>query len=242
MSAAPERPPGRFRRRAAHYVAVAGDLALRGTGRVARALEPADDQQSLQGDRWVEWSFCMARMADGAGSSLDFGADIGFLALAAAQRGHDVMAFDRLPSALDYDHPRVRAVQGDVLTHDFGDQRFDQIVNCSSIEHVGLGGRYGSFEESDGDLHAMAILRALLAPGGRMLLTIPVGRDSTWPPYHRIYGEERLPRLLDGYRIDEEQFWIKTGEHWTAGDRREALATQGSERFYSLGLFVLSSP
>lgn len=188
----------------------------------------------------MEWSFCFAAMADGPGTTLDFGADIGFLALAAAQRGHEVVAFDRLPSALDYRHPRVRHVQGDVLTHDFGAQRFDQIVNCSSVEHVGLGGRYGSSDAPDGDLQAMAILRGLLTPGGRMLLTIPVGRDQVCAPQHRIYGEQRLPALTEGFASAEEQFWHKTDAGWVQCDRAQALATEGSRAFYSLGLLVLT--
>src|SRR3954470_5952256 len=149
----------RLRRGGAYALGVTADL----TAGASHKLRDADRGASLQGDRWVEWSFCFARMTDGPGRTLDFGADIGFLSLAAAQRGHDVVAFDRLPSALDYDHPRVRHVQGDVLEHDFGDQRFDQILNCSSVEHVGLGGRYGSFDRPDGDIEAMGVMRGLLA-------------------------------------------------------------------------------
>jgi hypothetical protein len=216
---------------------VAADLAIQGRQR----LVAADAGSSLQGDRWVEWSFCFARMADGPGTTLDFGADIGFLALAAAQRGHDVVAFDRLPSALDYAHPRVEHVQGDVLTHDFGDRRFDQIVNCSSVEHVGLGGRYGSSDDPEGDLEAMRVLRSVLAPEGRMIMTIPVGRDIVCAPQHRIYGARRLPALLDGYGVAEEQFWHKAGGAWRPCERSTALATEGSSAFYSLGLFVLTS-
>ena len=214
---------------------VASDLASQGRQR----LLAADGGDSLQGDRWVEWSFCFARMADGPGTTLDFGADIGFLALAAAQRGHDVVAFDRLPSALDYRHPGVAHVQGDVLSHDFGSQRFDQIVNCSSVEHVGLGGRYGSTEEAEGDLRAMAVLRGVLADRGRMILTVPVGRDMVCAPQHRIYGDQRLPRLLDGYAVHEEQFWHKHDGAWSTCEREVALQTEGSTTFYSLGLFVL---
>jgi SAM-dependent methyltransferase len=158
--------------------------------------------------------------------------------LAAAQRGHDVVALDRLPPALDYVHPNVRAVQADILERPLADCRFDQIVNCSSVEHVGLAGRYGSGDRPEGDLEAMAILRDLLAPSGRMLLTVPVGQDLVCPPLHRIYGSQRLPRLLEGYEVEEEQYWAK-GSAWERTDREEALATRGSRSFYSLGLFVL---
>jgi SAM-dependent methyltransferase len=198
----------------------------------------------LQGDRIVEWSFCLARLADGPGTTLDFGADVAFLSLAAAQRGHTVVALDRLPSALDYEDERVEVVQEDILARPLQARTFDQIINCSSIEHVGLSGRYGSAEVPDGDLEAMAILRDLLAPQGRMILTIPVGRDLVCAPKHRIYGGERLPRLLDGFQIVEEQFWRKDTDAavWKQTDRETALDTEGSASFYSLGLSVLARP
>jgi Caenorhabditis protein of unknown function, DUF268 len=84
----------------------------------------------------------------------------------------------------------------------------------------------------------MAILRNLLSPEGRMLMTVPVGHDLICPPLHRIYGSERLPRLLGGYEVHEEQYWAKDAV-WGQTDRDEALATPGSGSFYSLGLFVL---
>jgi SAM-dependent methyltransferase len=230
----------RFRRTGAHAIAVAGDLGYRGAQRVSRRLAP-EGGLSLSGDRWVEWSFCASRLADGPGRTLDFGAGIGFLALAAAQRGHEVVALDRMEPHAEFEHPRVRFLQADVLTYDFGDETFDQIINCSSVEHVGLGGRYGSSDASDGDLDAMAVLRRTLAPEGCMILTAPVGRDLVAAPLHRVYGEERLPRLLDGFSVVEEQYWCKRDDRWEQADRSRALNVAGSESFYALGLFVLRS-
>jgi SAM-dependent methyltransferase len=223
----------RMRRSGARLLALAGGVAIAASRRLEDGGLP-----TLQGDRSVEWSFCVARLAEGPGSTLDFGADTGFLALAAAQRGHAVVALDRLPAALEYVHERVTAVQADILERPFSDRRFDQVVNCSSVEHVGLAGRYGSADRPDGDLEAMAILRDLLAPGGRMLMTVPVGVDLVCPPLHRIYGAKRLPRLLEGYEVEEEQYWAKDTA-WERTDRETALATRGSRMFYSLGLFVL---
>ena len=222
----------RVRRSGAKLFALAGGAAIA----ASRRLD--DGSPTLQGDRSVEWSFCVARLMEGPGSTLDFGADTGLLALAAAQRGRDVVALDRLPPALEYVHPHVTAIQADILERPFPDRRFDQIVNCSSVEHVGLAGRYGSVEQPEGDLEAMAILRDLLAPDGHMLLTVPVGQDLVCRPLHRIYGSERLPRLLEGYEVEEEQYWVKATA-WERSDRDKALATHGSRSFYSLGLFVL---
>ena len=82
------------------------------------------------------------------------------------------------------------------------------------------------------------LVAATKPPVGRMVLTVPVGRDLVCSPLHRIYGPERLPRLLDGYTVQEEQYWRKD-DVWEPTDRETALATAGSESFYSLGLFVL---
>jgi SAM-dependent methyltransferase len=182
----------------------------------------------------------MARLADGPGSTLDFGAGTAPMSLCAAQRGHEVVALDRLPLDSGYAHERIEFVQADILDCPLEGRRFDQIINCSSVEHVGLAGRYGSFEAPDGDLEAMQILRFLLAPGGRMILTVPVGLDMVCVPAHRIYGPARLPRLLASFEKVEEQYWRNDGPlGWVQTDEATALETRGSESFYSLGLFVV---
>src|SRR5262249_33152034 len=128
-----------------------------------------------------------------------------------------------------------------ILDRPIEGRRFDQIINCSSVEHVGLVGRYGSFDDPSGDLEAMAIMRELLAPNGRIIMTIPVGQDLVCAPLHRIYGHERLPRLLEGYDVLEAQYWLRepAASGWSQVDSEAALRTEGSEWFYALGLMVL---
>ena len=234
--AAQRGPLDRVRHRSGRLLNLAGNAALEASRRIAER-----DGATLLGDRSIEWSFCLARLADGPGTTLDFGADVGFLSLAAAQRGHKVVALDRMPSALEYRHPRVTAIQADILDRPLVGQRFDQIINCSSVEHVGLAGRYGSLEDPDGDLKAMAIMRDVLEPDGRMIVTIPVGRDLVCGSIHRIYGHERLPRLLEGYSVQEAQYWLRdpAASAWAQVDKDDALQTEGSEWFYALGLLVL---
>ena len=93
---------------------------------------------------------------------------------------------------------------------------------------------------NDGDLAAMRKLRDLAKPGGTMLLTIPVGRDAVFAPLHRVYGEERLPRLLEGWAIEEQEFWVKQADGcWAQVRRSDALALRPQAMLYGLGLFVL---
>jgi SAM-dependent methyltransferase len=212
-----------------------------GATQISRRLA-ATDGMDLTGDRWIEWSFCMARLDQGPASTLDFGAGTGFLALAAAQRGHRVLALDRMAADPGFEHESIEWLQADILDDPLEGRRFEQIINCSSIEHVGLRGRYGSDDVPDGDLAAMAIMRELLAQGGAMLLTVPVGEDGVFPPLHRVYGSARLPRLLSGFNVREEQYWHKKPRRgWSRTDAETALATHGSGSFYSLGLFSLST-
>jgi SAM-dependent methyltransferase len=214
-----------------------------------KVLRPSGDAApNLLGERHVEWSWVAARMPEGPGEALDFGPGGSRLALAAAQRGFNVTAVDLEPVRWHYCHPKLRFVRGDILGLPLPENHFDLVMNCSTVEHVGLAGRYGVTEENpEGDLEAMARLRVLMKPGGVMLLTVPLGRDAVFPPMCRVYGGKRLPRLLDGYDVEEEAFWVKDTENrWAQRDRDTALdfeARAGSpdplRNVYALGCFAL---
>jgi hypothetical protein len=107
---------------------------------------------------------------------------------------------------------------------------------------VGLAGRFGVTRFSpEGDLAAMRKLLQATRPGGTMLLTLPVGLDAVFAPLHRVYGLQRLPRLLQGWRVDEERYWVKTaGGRWESVSQQQALSCPGSERYFGLGCFVLT--
>ena len=211
------------------------------------AGEPAGRQApvpNLLGDRDVEWSFVAARIGrytEARSSVLDFGCDgHGILSWAAASLGARVLAIDLLPIEFTpyYDKIEFRVV--DVMHLDKAAEQFDLVINCSTIEHVGLGGRFNSIEDSDGDLHAMRKLCTLLKPGGHMLLTLPVGRDAIIRPLHRIFGQERLPQLTDGYTVLEERFLRKDARNiWLSCTGDEAMQEEGNDHYYALGLMVL---
>ena len=193
----------------------------------------------LDGDRTIENGWVISHLPSSPVDVLDVGAAGSCLSDTAAGLGHRVTAVDMNPLV-----PLLQGVvfrQGDFLEVDLDGAKFDCVIACSSLEHFGLAGRYDSKEDSEGDLKGMARICAFLKPHGRVLLTIPVGRDLICRPWHRIYGETRLPRLLDGYRIICDQYWAKTPEgKWKQCDRQHALRVQGSDRFYALGLFVLT--
>ncbi|MFC1943188.1 class I SAM-dependent methyltransferase [Chloroflexota bacterium] len=205
---------------------------------------------NLAGDRDIEWSWVSSQMPDGPGEALDFGPGTSFLGLIAAQRGFMVTAVDLEPVQWYYTHPGLQFVREDILKLPLPAKHFDLVINCSTVEHVGLADRYGTTENSlDGDIEAMVRLRELMKPGGIMLVTIPVGQDAVFPPLHRVYGADRLPRLLEGYKVEKEAFWVKDKRNrWILSERKTALdfkASAGSwnplRNVYALGCFVLTS-
>jgi glycosyltransferase involved in cell wall biosynthesis len=213
--------------------------------------KPKHKIPNLLGDRDIEWAFILANMPAGPGKALDFGGSHGYLALAAAMRGFDVTVVDLNPPGWSFRHPGISHLKGDILKMPLEEEGYDIVLNCSTVEHVGIPDRYNSEEETDGDIRAMKKLFNVLKCGAVMLLTIPVGRDCIHSPMARIYGQKRLPVLLEGFEVVREEFWIKditenSDNRWFRAEKAESLSTgsyAGSsnplQNYYSLGCFIL---
>ena len=192
----------------------------------------------LSGDRAIEWSWVTIHLPVQPSRVMDLGCVQSVLTGIASRLGHHVTSVDLRD--IEYEMPRVTFIKGDVNELAFDPGKFDVIMNCSMIEHVGLEMRYGSGEKADGDLMLMEKLSQWLAPGGTMILTLPVGIDDVIPPYHRVYGNGRLPLLLARYRIKKEEYWQKAPSgRWVSCDQPTAFGTRGTSEYYALGLFVL---
>jgi SAM-dependent methyltransferase len=220
------------------------------TRKIKRIFVPPHTREGidLSGDRDIEWSFIASRIKAGPGEALDFGCYSGNLSILAAQYGYRVVGVDLEPHRFPFQDPNVEFVRGDVNKLELPLEKFDLILNCSTIEHVGLAGRYGiAAEETNGDLAAMRKLQTLMKASGRMLLTLPCGQDAVMAPWHRVYGRQRLPLLLEGYKIEEQQFWVKQKDNrWMQSDRETALSfpptghpTVAVYCSYALACFVL---
>lgn len=180
----------------------------------------------LNGERNVEWSFMTVEMLDGPGEALEFGCEQGYMSLLAAQKGFRVIANDLQEQKLLWQHPNVEFRQGDFLTLPLPSNHFDLVINCSSVEHVGIAGRYGiQLKNDNGDLDVMERIADILKPGGRLLLTAPCGIDYVMAPWCRVYGRERLPRLLARFVVLKQRYWVKNSiNQWVASDEETALS------------------
>lgn len=185
------------------------------------------------------------------GKALDFGNGGSALALLAAQSGYQVTAIDLEAYQWPYEFPGLTFVQADLMDAELEEGSFDLVINCSTVEHVGIVGRYSvSRPDSDGDLVAMRRLSDLMKPGAKMLLTVPVGRDAIFPPMCRVYGPERLPKLLGVFVVEEESYWRKNdANRWVRATRDASLdfeahagSSRAMENIYAIGCFVLRKP
>lgn len=80
--------------------------------------------------------------------------------------------------------------------------KFDCIISYSSIEHSGLG-RYGDILDPEGDFKTMNDIYNNLKDDGLLYLGIPVGPEALCWNANRVYGEIRLPLLLEKFEILE---------------------------------------
>ena len=69
------------------------------------------------------------------------------------------------------------------------------------IEHIGLG-RYGDRVDPDGYLTAARELTRVLAPGGRLLLGTPVGRERLQFDAHRIFDPATILDAFSDLKLD----------------------------------------
>lgn len=192
----------------------------------------------LDGEKLLDWGWLCAHLPHERKLALEIGPGKSPVIPA-------MLALDYKVVAIDFDETLANAVHGfQFIKGDFTkvklDQRFEVVVACSVVEHIGLAGRYSSDEQPDGDLSAMKKIHDVLQDDGILLLTIPVGKDTIYRPFHRVYGEHRLPRLLAGFEVVDSHFRIKDPwGPWRSAAAEDALNYATSLQRYALGEFSL---
>ena len=210
--------------------------------------QPTSPAINIWGERNVEWAFLSTEMPSGPGEAIEFGCEQGYMSLLAAQKGFHVIANDLQEQSFAWQHSRVEFLQGDLLRLTLPSNHFDLVINCSSVEHVGVAGRYGiEVGHENGDIDVMNRFADILKPDGLLIMTVPCGRDAIMTPWCRVYGLQRLPELLASFVISKEEYWVKNSKNqWARTFRENALnfhtcydPSDPHRCAYALGCFVL---
>jgi SAM-dependent methyltransferase len=183
--------------------------------------EPASSTPALGiNERSVEVPWALQRVGS-ARRVLDVGCSTSDYLAELAQEEPDR---GRRVYGLDPDAPQpirdVAVVKGTIVAPPFPPACFDLILCISTVEHIGLP-IYGQHEFPHGDILAMRHMRRLLAPGGRLLLTVPFGRPQV-NPWFRVYDRRGLRRLAGGFRALSAAFYRLRPDGPSAGSSPEA--------------------
>ncbi len=145
----------------------------------------------------------------------------------------------------------IKSVVGDLRALPFPDESFDVVCCISTLEHVGRDNRvYGADAERDdtGIAEALAELRRVLSPDGRVLLTVPTGaeEDHGWFVQLPVSTWRRL-FAATGLGIAEEETYELGADGWGASPDDSAGLRYGergpaASAVYCAELVLLEQP
>jgi SAM-dependent methyltransferase len=159
-------------------------------------------------DRTIERPFVFTNLPPD-GNVLDIGCAGSDLPVVLACLGYETVGVDGRPYHLS--DPPFRFVKCDLRRMPFADGAFDIVTAVSTVEHIGLSGRYGSDEDPGGDRQAMAEVGRVTKTGGTVLLTVPYGQPAVFRPWHRVYGAEQLQAITKGLEVIKSSFFMPDG-------------------------------
>jgi hypothetical protein len=115
---------------------------------------------------------------------------------------------DYRPPALTVDN--LICTAGDLTDNrQWLDNQFESLSCMHVVEHIGMG-RYGEPLNTLGDIVAMSNLRRAIAPGGRLLFVVPVGRPSIFFNAHRVYSAGWIEKFFST-RLRLNEFYLIPG-------------------------------
>ena len=207
-------------------------------------LFPADFQSEplKPTDRYLEYPFAIRNLPSPPAIVLDVGCSGSFFPLLLAAFGYDTYAMDLREYAITnrIDIPNFRFVRGDIRKTDFPDDYFDAVTAISSVEHIGVGGRYGTDDDPEGDKCALREMERILSPQGCILLTIPFGRAKVIRPHMRVYDGCLMHELVDGLIIQKQEYYMQDlQDDWFPCSSEAAEHFEAQADRYPLGLLKL---
>lgn len=129
---------------------------------------------------------------------VDVGSKVEFVGLLTTVT--DVTFIDIRPLELKLD--RYAGKKGSILTLPFNDSSVSSLSSLHVIEHVGLG-RYGDPIDPDGTKKACRELQRIMAPGGNLYLSLPVGKSRTCFNAHRVHTPKQILEYFSGLKLAE---------------------------------------
>lgn len=126
--------------------------------------------------------------------------------------------------------------QGLITALPFADGSVPSLSSLHVIEHIGLG-RYGDPVDPEGSWKAAQELTRVLAPGGRLLIGAPTGRERVEFDAHRVFDPQTMRDMFGSLELVE--FSFVTDENRFV---RSASFEDARRASYGCGLFEFRKP
>ena len=96
----------------------------------------------------------------------------------------------------------LNSLAANLLELPFEENSLESVSCMHVLEHVGLG-RYGDPVDPNGDVKAIQELCRVLAPGGSLLIAVPVGEARVQFNAHRVYRHRDVLSYFEGLELVE---------------------------------------
>jgi SAM-dependent methyltransferase len=159
---------------------------------------------------------------------VDVGSQLLFVAMLATRL--PVTFVDLRP--LDLEVAYLSSRRGNILDLPFADRSVQSLSCLHVIEHIGLG-RYGDTLDPHGSEKAAAELNRILAPGGALLLSLPVGRPRVCFNAHRVHDPREVVAMMMDLELAEFSAVTDDGDFVRAASLDEMARSR-----YACGLFM----
>jgi SAM-dependent methyltransferase len=127
----------------------------------------------------------------------------------------------------------LESIPGSVLDLPFADGSLASVSCLHVVEHIGLG-RYGDPLDPAGSRKAIAELQRVVAPGGQLLFSTPVGRPRVCFNAHRVHDPRALRELFGELELVEF-----AGVDDTGAFRRHRAPEELADQSYACGMYHL---
>ncbi len=94
----------------------------------------------------------------------------------------------------------LSSVASDILHLPFKVASIRSLSCLHVIEHIGLG-RYGDPVDPEGSRKAASELKSLLSPGGKLYISLPVGKAKVCFNAHRVHSPEQVMNMFSGLKL-----------------------------------------
>lgn len=194
-----------------------------------RTSETSFDPQYFYQAAWAMSAISQSRPVQHA----DVGSDVKFVGMLSAIT--KVVFVDIRP--LQVSLPNLECRSGTITDLPFADNSLESLSSLHVIEHVGLG-RYGDPVDPYGSEKACAELKRVLACGGVLYVSFPLGTPRVQFNGHRIFAPTEVATLFEGLTLIQSALIDNHGRFLAEFDLNAVEFDEELGQEFSLGCFA----